>query len=288
MALPSITRSVCITGCSSGIGEATAHFFRERGWNVIPTARKESDIEALREAGFDPVNLDVTCESSVNLAAERVLAACSGNLGAVVNNAGYGQAGAMEDLSREAMLHQFMVNVVGMQDFCNRFVPTFRAAGAGRIVNISSVVGRMALPFLGVYSASKFAVEAMSDAQRIELRGSGVGLSIVEPGPIITQFRKACVASAEEQLKDTDRSVFGKFYTKELKRRKDSQKEVNFINRPPEDVAKKIYHALTSSRPKRRYCVTIPAYAGAFMRRFAPYALTDRMLYRQVEKNRSS
>ncbi len=274
---PSIPRSVLITGCSTGIGRATARMLKERGWTVVPTARKAEDLEALHTEGFDAIELDVACSDSVQAAAAQVLEQTGGELGALVNNAGFGQPGAMEDLTREAMEYQFQVNVFGMQELTNALIPTFRQQAAGRIVNISSVVGRMSVPFLGIYSASKFAMEAMSDALRIELRGSGVGVSLVEPGPIITHFRNTTVGLAEQQSEQV-KSVFNEFYFRELKKRRDSQKQVGLINRPPEDVGKKIIHALESSRPKRRYCVTLPAYLGSVMRRAAPYALTDRIL----------
>lgn len=282
MGLPKIARTALVTGCSTGIGRASAQVLRDRGWTVYPTARTESDLASLREEGFEAVSLDVADADSVAACVETVLGHTGGTLGAVVNNAGFGQAGALEDLTREALERQFAVNVFGLQDLTNRLVPVFREAGAGRIVQVSSVVGRMSLPFLGAYCASKFAVEAMGDAQRIELRGSGVGLSIIEPGPIITAFRKTCAAATEDAV-DPATSAHGDLYLKELQRRKESQKKVNFINRPPEAVAAKVVHALESSRPKRRYCVTIPAYVGAWMRRFAPYALTDAILGKQVE-----
>ena len=283
MGLPEIDRTVLVTGCSTGIGRSTAQGLRERGWTVYPTARTETDLASLREEGFEAVPLDVAEADSVAACVETVLGHTGGTLGAVVNNAGFGQAGALEDLSRGALERQFAVNVFGLQDLTNRLVPVFREAGAGRIVQVSSVVGRMSLPFLGAYCASKFAVEAMGDAQRIELRGSGVHLSIIEPGPIITAFRKTC-AEATEAAVDPSTSAYGDMYMKELDRRKQSQKKVNFINRPPEAVAAKVVHALESGRPKRRYCVTLPAYAGAWMRRFAPYAVTDALLGRQVKK----
>ena len=274
---PAVPKSVLVTGCSSGIGLATALMLRERGWTVFPSARKPEDVSRLKEMGFEVIELDVSQSDSVQAAAARVLDLSQGKLGALVNNAGFGQPGAMEDLTREAMEYQFQVNVFGLQELTNLLLPAFRAQGAGRIVNISSVVGRMAIPFLGIYSASKFAVEAMSDALRIELRGSGVGLSLVEPGPIITEFRNTTVALAEKQRAEIE-SVFDDFYFRELKKRQAGQKQADLINRPPEEVAEKVIHALESPRPRRRYCITLPAYAGSFMRRFAPYALTDRLL----------
>ncbi len=155
---------------------------------VVPTARKAEDLQRLRENGFEPVELDVADSDSVQRAADEVLRRVDGRLGALVNNAGFGQPGAMEDISRDVLRYQFEVNVFGMQELTNRCIPVFRQQGRGRIVNISSVVGRVSLPFLGSYSATKFAMEAISDALRMELRDAGIAVSLVEPGPIATSF----------------------------------------------------------------------------------------------------
>jgi NAD(P)-dependent dehydrogenase (short-subunit alcohol dehydrogenase family) len=182
-------KSVLVTGCSSGIGAATATLLRKRGWKVFPTARNPDDLDQLRKDGFEAIHLDLGDSASVQAAADVALEVMEGNPGALVNNAGYGQPGALEDLSRDAMRAQFEVNVFGMQELTNRFIPVFRKQRAGRIVNVSSVVGRVSLPFSGIYSATKFAMEAMSDAMRVEFSDSGIGVSLVEPGPITTHFR---------------------------------------------------------------------------------------------------
>jgi len=285
MAQPDTPKSVLITGCSSGIGAASAHLMREKGWQVFPTARKPEDLARLKAEGFHPIEIDMADSTSIQFAARDVLAACGGKLGGVVNNAGFGQPGAMEDLSREAMRRQFEVNVFGLQELNNLLVPVFRKQGAGRIVNVSSVVGRISLPFLGIYCASKFALEAMSDSLRVELVDSGIAVSLIEPGPIITQFRRNAVDQAEEQISLED-AEYGKLMIKEIKRRRERQKKEDFWNKPPEAVAVKIAHALESSKPKRRYCVTPAAYFGTYMRRFAPYSLTDYVLAKQVRRKR--
>lgn len=267
-------RSVLITGCSSGIGLATAEHLRERGWTVVPTARSEKDLAMLSSRGFEPVELDVGDPDSVSEAAKAALDRCNGRLGGLVNNAGFAQYGAVEDLTREALLRQFEVNVLGMQQLTNLLVPTFRAQGWGRIVNVSSVYGRISAPLVGAYCASKYAMEALSDSMRVELRGSGVALSIIEPGPIETAFRKNAAARSFEHL-DVDKGRFGRKYAKSLKRANEKGDKPKPFSAPPEAVARKIHHALTSPRPKRRYCVTVPAYLGAFVRRFAPDALLD-------------
>jgi len=288
MKLPHVThRSVLITGCSTGIGAAAALHLRERGWDVIPTARKTEDLDRLRQEGFEPVPMDMADADSVAAGAEMVLRRIGGQLGALVNNAGFGQSGALEDLQRDHIRYQFEVNVFGLQDVTNRLIPVFRRQAFGRIVHISSVVGRVSLPFLGAYSASKFAVEALADAQRVELARSGVGVILIEPGPIITHFRRTASKRATETL-DYKNNVYGDFYSREIERRAVSQKKPNWINKTPEDVAVVIAHALESSRPKRRYKVTIPAYIGAWMSRFAPDALLDAVMSRKVPEAKNA
>ena len=282
MKLPPIQqRTVVVTGCSSGIGEATAHILRDRGWKVIPTARKAEDLERLRADGFTPVQLDVVDEASCQRAAQEAFAVANGPIGALVNNAGFGQAGAVEDLTRDVLQYQFDVNLIGMQSFTNRFLPAFRKQGYGRVVNISSVVGRISLPFYGSYSATKFAMEALSDAMRVELYGTGVGVILVEPGPIISKFRKNAAERAQSSL-DLQKAQHASYYDKEIKRRIRQQKKPDFFTKPPESVAVKVVHALESGSPKRRYCVTVPAYLGAFLARFAPDALIDWALSRRM------
>ncbi len=284
MKLPPIQyKTVLITGCSTGIGASSARLLKERGWTVIPTARKEADLERLRDEGFDPIEMDMSDSESVARGAEEVLRRTEGRLGGLVNNAGFGQSGAVEDVKREHLLYQFEVNVFGLQDLTNRLLPAMRKQGAGRIVHVSSVVGRVSIPFLGCYSASKFAVEALADAQRVELYGSGVGVILIEPGPIITEFRRTAAQRAEETL-DLEKSGKSQFYIEQIQKRLDHQKKANLINKEPEAVAIKIVRALESSRPKRRYAITIPAHLGAFMRRFAPDALVDFVLSRKVRE----
>lgn len=272
-----ISRSVLITGCSSGIGLAAARYLRDRGWAVIPTARKPEDIQQLRAEGFNPVALDVTDSAAIQQAANDVLRLFGGNLGALVNNAGYGQPGAMEDMTRDAMRDQFEVNVFGLQELTNQLIPAFRRQGYGRIVNVSSVLGRVSLPFMGVYSASKFAVEAMSDAMRVELWKSGVAVSLVEPGPIETAFRKSSRERARTQQENFGRSHFEKYYREQMGEA-GTKKLSHMFMLSPESVARKIAHAIESPRPRRRYPVTAVAHMMEFLRAFVPDGMIDRLM----------
>lgn len=225
--------------------------------------------------------LDVADAASVRAAAADILQRTGGALGGLVNNAGYGLPGALEDLSRAALREQFETNVVGLQDLTNQFIPLFRKQGWGRIINVSSVVGRIPLPLMGAYVASKYALEAMSDCLRVELRDSGVAVSIIEPGPIKTHFRKNATGAAWKHLANLQQSHFADYYRRNAEQ-PDRPKARDRFELPPEEVGLKILHALNSSHPRIRYPVTLVAWAGAFFRRVLPDGLMDRLLVHRV------
>jgi NAD(P)-dependent dehydrogenase (short-subunit alcohol dehydrogenase family) len=283
MKLPLVRhRNAFVTGCSTGIGRATAQVLREAGWTVTPTARRDEDLDSLRADGFRPAFLDLLREETWTPALDAARAAWNGEpAGALINNAGYGQPGALEDLSPDQLRRQLEVNVVGLQALTNRFLPEFRREGCGRIVHVSSVVGRLALPFLGIYSASKFAVEALADAQRVELTGSGIGLSLIEPGPIATHFGDNALDQLDEVRAEDSR--FLAQYGIQSRRLRDKRERDPF-SLPPEAVASRILHAIESARPRRRYAVTVTAHIGAFMSRFAPDALLDAAMRSRWER----
>ncbi len=188
----------------------------------------------------------------------------------------------MEDITREALRRQFEVNVFGLQELTNCFVPGFRQQGYGRIVNISSIFGLISVPFVGSYCASKYALEALSDSLRVEMRSSGVSVSLIEPGAIVTEFRRNAAAAGE--MLDIAGSRFTDSYTREIERRKKQEKKPDLFTRPPEDVATKILHALESKHPKARYRVTIPAHAMAFLKRVLPTSVFDRLMAARLPK----
>jgi len=274
-------KTVVITGCSTGIGLSTAHLMKQAGWNVIATARKAADVENLARQGFHAVALDISDADAVAGAETRIRELAGERIGALVNNAGFGQVGAVEDLTRGLLRHQFEVNVIGMQDLTNRLIPLMRRQGYGRIVNVSSVLGRISLPFMGAYSATKFAMEALSDALRVELRGAGIAVSLIEPGPIATAFRENAANRARETLTAETTSHLD-YYQREIKRRELQNLNPDPFTLGPDAVARKIRHALTSRRPRIRYKVTVPAYAGAVLARLAPDALLDWIMARQT------
>ncbi len=278
-------KTVLVTGCSSGIGLATARLLRERGWQVAPTARKAADLKMLRAEGFDPIALDVTDSASIADAANAVLARFGGQLGAMVNNAGFGLTSAVEDAPRAMLRDVFEVNVFGLQELTNRFIPLFRKQGYGRIVNVSSVLGELSLPFAGIYSASKFAVEALSDALRRELFDSGIAVSIIQPGPIETKFSENLAHRTERYGLNPD-SPFTAFYKEAIETRKTGRanRTAGAFIKPPEAVAEKILICLENRRPPIRARVTAVAYFGAFVRRFVSVATVDRIMISKLKK----
>src|SRR5438067_4594546 len=190
------TRVVLITGCSTGIGRSAADRLARRGHTVYATARRTESIEDLKEAGCRTLALDVTDEESMRAAVAAVEEA-EGAVGALVNNAGYSQSGAIEDVPMDQVRKQFETNVFGLVRMCQLVLPGMRKQGDGRIVNVSSMGGRLVFPGGGIYHATKHAVEALSDALRFEVRGFGIGVSIIEPGLIKTEFGHAAVDSME-------------------------------------------------------------------------------------------
>lgn len=280
MHLPPVAhRSVFITGCSTGIGRATAHLLHQRNWRVFAGARKAADLESLGAEGFTPVKIDVTDSAEIKAALASILENTGGTLGALVNNAGFGQPGAMEDLSRDALRYQFEVNVFGLQELTNLVLPAMLRAGAGRIVHISSVLGKVATPLMGAYCASKHAVEAMADAQRVELRGTGIGLSVVEPGPIRSEFRNTSARTGLATLQTHTRIAMP-----DLTRPRDATGPFAL---GPEAVARAIVHALESPRPRRRYRITVHANLAPLLRALLPDAVYDWAVHLRANSRRA-
>ena len=274
------SKTVLVTGCSSGIGEATANYLRGGGWKVFPTARSKFDLERLRSVGFEALSLDLCDSNSIKDCVSRLFRQCPAGIGAIVNNAGIAIPGAIEDLSREDLKMQFEVNVFGLQELTNRLIPTMRDQGWGRIVNISSIYGILTAPMVGGYCASKYALEALSNAQRMELGNSGVALSLVEPGPILSSFRKNAYESLHKKICIEDH--FYNDYKKTLRRKLGSSQRNTKFTLDPKHVAEKVTHALTSDHPKRRYLVTYPARVGSLMARILPDFAIDYFMRKSV------
>jgi NAD(P)-dependent dehydrogenase (short-subunit alcohol dehydrogenase family) len=266
-------RSVLITGCSSGIGLASALAMKARGWRVFATARTPEDLARLKdEHGLESLYLDYTKPESIAVAADHVLAATNGTLDALFNNGAYGQPGAVEDVTPEVLRAQFEANVIGWHDLTRRVIPAMRARGQGRIVQCSSVLGLIAAPYRGAYCASKFAVEALADVLRIELAGTGIHVSLIEPGPIATRFIEHAVEAYRRNI-DLENSPHRDTYRARLAQMEQGGQKT--FKLPPEAVAKKLVHALEAKRPKARYYVTVQTYAVALLRRVLPTRALD-------------
>jgi len=266
-----VSKAVLVTGCSSGIGHATAKRLAERGHTVYATARRPESIADLAEAGCKTLALDVTDESSMKAAVDAVEAA-EGAVGALVNNAGYSQSGAVESVPMEKLRAQFETNVFGLVRMCQLVLPGMRRQGHGRIVNISSMGGKLVFPGGGAYHGSKYAVEAISDALRFEVRGFGVDVSIIEPGLITTEFGNVAAGSLEGTGEGAESGdAYAKFNaTVGAATKAVYEGPMRHLGGGPETVARAVEKALTARRPKTRYVVTPSARLAMFQRRILP------------------
>jgi NADP-dependent 3-hydroxy acid dehydrogenase YdfG len=269
------TRPVLITGCSTGIGRATAERLVGDGWNVIATARRPESLEDLAKAGCKTLALDVTDEASMRNAVAEVEDG-GGPIGALVNNAGYSQSGAIETIPMDSVRKQFETNVFGLMRMCQLVLPGMRRTGSGRIVNLSSMGGKLVFPGGGIYHATKHAVEALSDALRFEVAGFGIDVAIIEPGLIKTQFGETAAGSVDEAESDGPYASFNTAVAHRTATAYDGP--IAMLGAGPEAVAKKIERALTARRPRTRYKVTPSASIVLAQRRL----FTDRMWDRFV------
>ena len=193
-------KTILITGCSSGIGLCCAKTVRQRGWRVFATARKAEDVIQLQRQGLESLPLDLDQSDSIHAALEQVLQQTGGRLDALFNNGAYGQPGAVEDLSRETLRSQFETNLFGTTELINAVIPVMRRQGHGRIIQNSSVLGFVVMPYRGAYNASKFALEGLTDTLRLELKGSGIHLSLIQPGPIESRFRSNAYQAFKQNI----------------------------------------------------------------------------------------
>jgi NAD(P)-dependent dehydrogenase (short-subunit alcohol dehydrogenase family) len=275
-------RAVLITGCSSGIGYACARGLARRGYRVIASARQEADVGRLAGEGLEAVLLDLDDSVSIVAAVERTLELTGGRLYALFNNGAYGQAGAVEDLTRDVLRAQFETNLLGWHELTCRVIPVMRRRREGRIVQNSSVLGLVALPYRGAYVASKFALEGLTDTLRLELAGSGIGVSLIEPGPILSRFRANSYEKFRQYI-DAEHSVHRDRYRAAEQRLLKEGPAVPFTL-PPEAVLKMLIHALESPRPRPRYYVTVPTHLFGILRRLLSSRALDRVL-RMVSRN---
>ena len=271
-------KTVLITGCSSGIGAAAARALQARGWRVFATARQADDVARLKAEGLESLILDLDDSASIRAAVTEVLSRSDGRLDALFNNGGFGQVGAVEDLTRDALRAQFETNLFGWVELTNLLIPVMRRQGHGRIVMNSSVLGYAAFAYRGAYNAVKFAVEGLSDTLRHELHGTGIDVALIEPGPITSRFRQNCVPHFERHI-DWQHSVHRAQYEAQ-RARLDKPGPAAPFTLGPEAVVDKLVHALESPFPRARYPVTVPAVAFWWLKRWLPVRAMDWVLMR--------
>lgn len=269
-------QSVLITGCSTGIGLDSAITLSALGYDVYATARKLDDVEKIKALGLKACVLDLADEASIDAAFQWVIEQTGGNLYALFNNGAYGQAGALEDLPSQALKEQFTINVFGWHYLTRLVLPVMRKQGYGRIIQNSSVLGLVVMPFRGAYNASKFAIEGYTDTLRLELRGSGIQVSLIEPGPIDTQFRANALIKFNEHI-DIENSFHCQKYKDHIKLLEIEGPSGKFTL-PSSAVTEKVIHALSSKKAKTRYYVTKPTYIMAFFKRVLPFSWLDSIL----------
>ncbi|MDH5183959.1 MAG: SDR family oxidoreductase [Gammaproteobacteria bacterium] len=278
MATEEDKKSILITGCSSGIGLCVAEGLQQRGYRVFATARSLDDVTKLQALGLNALQLDLDDSSSITQAVEQILQQTGGTLYALFNNAAYGQPGAVEDLSRDVLRRQFETNLFGTHELTRQLIPVMRKQGYGRIIQNSSVLGMMTLPYRGAYAASKFALEGLSWTLRLELKGSGVNISMIEPGPISSAFRKNAFAKYQQNI-DKTQSYHRTVY-EGMERRLTKEGPAQPFTLPPEAVLKKVIHALESRRPRLHYFVTFPTYLFGLLNRILPARAVDWVLHK--------
>ena len=270
-----ISKAVLITGCSSGIGEATARRLANGGWTVYATARRLEAIEHLKDAGCRTLALDVTDEASMRAAVDEVQRA-EGAVGVLVNNAGYSQGGAIEQVPMEAVRAQFETNVFGLIALTQMALGGMREQRWGKVVNIGSMGGRLTFPGAGLYHATKYSLEAISDALRFEVRGFGVDVVLIEPGLIVTEFATTAVAKASEAGEAATDGPYAEFDAKVSALTTGVyESPMRHLGGGPDVVAKAIEKAISRRRARSRVPVTASARLSILQRRLTPDRVWD-------------
>jgi NAD(P)-dependent dehydrogenase (short-subunit alcohol dehydrogenase family) len=279
-----LTRTAVVTGASTGIGLASALRLDKDGWRVYAGVRKDADADRLKQEASDrltPVKLDVTDQSQIDAVAQQVASdAGEAGLQGLVSNAGISINGPLEFLTPDDVRRQLEVNVVGQVAMIQAFMPLIRK-GHGRIVNIGSIGGKMASPFLGPYTASKHAMEAISDSLRQELRPWGIHVSLVEPGSIATEIWEKGQSDADDYEKNAPEEAL-QLYGRQFAALREAARKFGDAGIPPDRVARVVEHALTASRPRTRYVVGFDASVQSFVRRL-PDRLRDRLVAQQLK-----
>ncbi|OWV87933.1 hypothetical protein ATY75_21515 [Rhizobium sp. N122] len=261
-------RSIVVTGCSSGIGAHCARALKADGWRVFATVRKPEDLSGLEADGIEAFLMDYARSETISDLVGAVLERSGGRIDALFNNGAYGQPGAVEDLSTAALRAQFEANFFGWHELTRQVIPAMRRHGRGRIVQCSSILGVVPYRYRGAYTASKFALEGLSITLRMELQGSGIHVSLIEPGPIATRFTANALAKIKEHI-DLENSPHAADYVRQLARL-DGSGPASRHKLGPEAVYSVLKHALNSKNPRPHYPVTTPAKQGMFLKRLLP------------------
>lgn len=262
-------RTILITGCSSGIGYDAAHAMKARGWRVLATCRAQADCDRLQDEGLESFRLDYADEASISAAVARL-----DRIDVLFNNGAFACPGLAEDLPRGALREIFEVNLFGYHDLSRRVIPLMRAQGGGRIIQCSSVLGLVGAQWRGAYVATKFALEGLTDVMRMELRGTGIEIVLIEPGPIGTKIRQKSIAHFERWI-DWKASARAQDYQKLLGRLYGEPTGPDRFQLPPSAVTKALIHASEARRPRARYYVTLPTWIAGIARRLLPTRALD-------------
>ncbi len=272
-------KSILITGCSSGIGYDAAHGMRAAGWRVFASCRMAEDCARLQAEGFESPRIDYTDTDSILIGLAKTLEATGGTLDAVFNNGAYAIPGAVEDLPTNALRAIFEANFFGWHELSRAVIPVMRAQGHGRILQCSSVLGFVTMPWRGAYNSTKFALEGLTDTLRIELKDTPIEVVLIEPGPITSKIRVNSIPHFEHWI-DWESSPRAEQYRMKLMQRLYSSAGPDKFELPASAVTKKLLKAVTATRPKPRYYVTTPTYIMGTLRRILPTRMLDNILSR--------
>ncbi len=270
--------NILITGCSSGIGLASAKLLQQKGHKVFASARKNEDVKKLEELGFESYLIDITNESSIKNALETIVEKHK-VLDVVFNNAGFGQPGAVEDITKDVLRFQFETNVFGTHNLTCEAIKIMRKQGFGKIIQHSSVVGLVSLKFRGAYNASKYAIEGLNDTLRQELLGTNISISTLNTGPVTSKFRENSLHNFRKNI-DIENSSFNEVYKNEIKKRLESTEDTTAFNISAEEAALTILKIVESKKPKPRYYITKATYILGFAKRILSTSLLDKLLSR--------
>lgn len=269
-------KNILITGCSTGIGLETALVLKHNGFKVYASAREDKDVIKLKNLGFNAFKIDVRNKEQIASALSTILENDK-RLDAVFNNAGFGQPGAVEDLSTEVLKEQFETNIFGLHEVTIQVMKIFRKQGYGKIIQHSSVLGIISLKFRGAYNASKYAIEGLTDTLRQEVIGSNISVSVINTGPVTSSFRENSLKNFNANI-NIENSYFSKLYKKELKKRLESTKDNTPFNLPASSVANVVFKIMNTKKPKPRYYVTKATYILGFCKRIFSTSIMDKIL----------